>query len=129
MSNSEMVLNLPSYEVEHLDVAREIDSLRKALGRMAENADFDNAEATCIASQQVLYALDEMKWSHGRENSAYLEHIADAERLLEEFGPYREAVLAASGDQAEQAKVFFDNVAIRHKELLRRMGRGQKSVA
>lgn len=112
------IATLPTYEVERLDAASEVEHFNHCLTNLARSPGFKTAEATCLASQRVLYALDECKW---REPSRkYEQSLLKAEKLLGRVASLRdEATRGARASELERLNIFFDNIAHRHEELTR----------
>lgn len=115
------IATLPTYEVERLDAASEVEHFNECLTNLVKSPGFKTAEATCLASQRVLYALDECKW---REPSRrYEQSLLKAEKLLGKVASIRgEAINSARASELERLNIFFDNIAHRHQELTREVG-------
>jgi len=112
------ISSLPTYEVERLDAASEVEHFTECLTNLVKSPGFKTAEATCLASQRVLYALDECKW---REPARKYEQILiKAEKLLGKVASLRnEAIHNTRASELERLNIFFHNIAHRHEELTR----------
>ena len=117
----EAIAALPNYEVERLDAATELNRFGACLKAMGANAGHITAEAACIASQRVLYALDELKWSS--QGSTYEHLLRKAEKLLKSATQFQKEALAKAGKaDAARVAIYFRNIARRHEELANRLG-------
>jgi len=111
---------LPDYDVEHLDAAKELNHFKECRDALAADAGFKTAEATCLASQRVLYALDELQWEAHADQ--YKQQVSKAAKLLESVAQYQGSALAAARPaQKEVVSIFFRNINTRHQELTERL--------
>lgn len=116
----EAIAALPDYEVEYLDAAHELNHFAQCLRDLSENPTFRTAEATCLASQRVLYAMDELRWK--APAAQYKQHVSKAAKLLNSAAQYRDSALAAARPEKKGiVTIFFQNINTRHQELAERL--------
>ncbi len=109
---------LPHYRTRTWDLSAEIEHLRKTLAKIEVLPSFTNAEALCRASRLVRLALDLESSPLGSHTPSHLQQKQEALGLLDLALAQREAVLEnLAGEESQMAKLFFQNIAKRRKQL------------
>ena len=112
---------LPSYITKRLNIADELIRFSNGLKKLDAGDFYLGAEECCIASQQIIYALDEIKWKAGEGDPIYLENLSKSVELIRTIETRKGEIPPDYADQVDVINLFFTNIMTRLDVLEERL--------